>query len=141
MIYLADMEHKSLQVGMKFRHPAHGEQIIIDLSIGQFGPIIRFHNCKIYSGELPNFGEEEGELDIFQIIASQIYPFGADEWEYLGIASKNEIEGHDWGWWQVVCPHCGFVHYLLSSAPNQSLRNCRECGMTFNRLSEKINEP
>jgi hypothetical protein len=116
MIYLADMEHKSLQVGMKFRHPVHGEQIIIDLSIGQFGPIIRFHNCKIY-------------------------PFGADEWEYLGIASKNEIEGHDWGWWQVVCPHCGFVHYLLSSAPNQSLRNCRECGMTFNRLSEKINEP
>jgi hypothetical protein len=141
MIYLADMEYKSLQAGMKFRHSEYGEQIIIDLSIGQFGPIIRFHHCKTYSGELPNFGEEEGELDIFQTMASQIYPFGADQWEYLGIASASEIEDHGWEWWQVVCPHCGFVHHLLSSAPNESRRNCRECGMTFNRVSQKIHAP
>jgi hypothetical protein len=138
MVFLADFKDESLQAGMKFKHPDYGEQIILDLTRGQFGLVIQFHNCKIYSGELPKFGEEEGELDIFQALASQIYPYGADQWEYLGMASQNEIEKHGWRWWQVTCPHCGFVYRLLSSEAKYNLRNCQACGMTFSRSSEMI---
>jgi hypothetical protein len=131
MVLLSDIDFGKLQVGMKFHHIDEGEQIIIDLDRGQFGPIIRFHNSNTYSGEMPKFGEEEGEIDIFQALACRIFPYGAEHWEYLGMASEDEIEKHGWLWWQVPCPHCGFIHRLLLSEPKQSIRICRQCGMTF----------
>ena len=141
MMHLSDIKFEDLDVGMKFKHPEYGEQTILDLSIGQFGSIILFNNCKIYSGDLPIFEEEEGEIDIFQAIASQIYPYGADQWEYLGMSGREEIEKNGWEWWQVVCPHCGFTHRLLWQAVKESMRNCRGCGMSFSRISEKTQAP
>jgi len=138
MVNLAEMEFESLQSGMKFTHPDYGVQIVMDLSTGQFGPVIRFHNCNVYSGELPAFGEEEGEVDIFQVLASRIYPAGADQWEYLGTATPEELERHGWRWWQVACPHCGFMHRQLSAEALDGARNCRACGMNFSRLAEII---
>ena len=138
MTRLSEMKFESLEAGMKFKHPDYGEQVILDLSLGQFGPVILFDNCKIYSGELPKFGEEEGEVDIFQAMASRIYPNGAEQWEYLGAARGDEIETHGWEWRQVNCPHCGFAHRFLYPSPKEGSRNCRECGMVFSRPSEKI---
>ncbi len=138
MTTLAEMSFESLQPGMKFRHPEHGEQVVLDLGRGQLGPAIRFHNTEIYNGELPKLGEEESDIDIFQVIAGKTYPYGAKDWEYLGAASPEEVAARGWQWVQVACPHCGFIHRLLTSAPSSEQRRCRDCGMVFSRPTEPV---
>lgn len=141
MSTLVEMSFHSLQAGMKFKHAKHGEQIIMDLGQGLFGPAIHFHNSDMYSGQMPTIGEEEGDVDIFQAIAQSTYPYGAEEWKYIGTASPEEVAAHGWQWWQVACPHCGFVHHILASAPPSEQRRCRDCGMVFNRPADPLLTP
>ena len=138
MTTLADARFDNLQAGMKFKHPEHGEQIILDLGQGPLGPAIQFHNSEMYSGEMPKMGEEEGEGNIFQAIARRTYPYGAEDWEYLGMVGPEEVVAHGWQWFQVACPHCGFVHRLLASGPSYGQRQCRACGMGFDRPTEPV---
>ncbi len=140
MTTLADMPFEELRAGMKFRHPEHGEQIILDLGRGPLGPEIAFHDSEIYSGRMPRMGEEEGEVDIYQLIARATYPHGAADWEYLGLASPDELAAHGWQWFHVDCPHCGFVHRLLAPAAAARQRRCQACGMVFER-STRPNPP
>ena len=141
MTTLADMPFEILQPGMKFRHPEHGEQIILDFGHGLVGPAIWFHNSEIYNGQMPKMsldpgqeGEEEG--DIFQAIARSTYPHGAEQWEFLGQANSQELAAHGWQWLQVSCPHCGFVHRLLAAKITSGQRRCRACGMVFDRPTQ-----
>jgi len=129
---LADMPYETLQAGIKFKHPEHGEQIILDLRHGPVGPAIRFHNSDIYSGQMPKMSDDE-EGDIFQVMARNTYPYGADQWEYIGPVSQEEIAAHGWQWFQVLCPHCGFAHRLLAPTVPSGQRPCRACGMVFDR--------
>ena len=61
-----------------------GTRVILDLSRGQLGPIIRFHNCSIYDGQIPQIDEADQELSVFQLIAQNTFPHGAEQWEYQG---------------------------------------------------------
>jgi hypothetical protein len=138
MTTLADMQFEDLEPGMKFRHPEHGDQVILDLGRGKLGPAIRFDSCAVYSGEIPQLGEEEGEVSIFQLIAQNTYPHGADQWEYLGKVEPEDVTGCGWHWFEVGCPHCGFVHRWLSSDQPEGARTCRSCGMVFIRPAEPV---
>ena len=77
MTTLAEMQFEELWAGMKFRHPQHGEQVILDLGRGQLGPIIRFHDCSMYNGQIPQL-ETEGEISVFQLLAENTFPYGAE---------------------------------------------------------------
>jgi hypothetical protein len=131
MTKLCEMPFKSLEAGMKFTHPHYGEQIILDLDRNNFGPIIKFHDCTIYSGKLPEITNEEE--DIFQILAKITYPSGAEEWDYLGLVTPETVASHGWQWFEVTCPHCGSVHRLLAQTLPFNQRQCLVCGMAHNR--------
>ena len=137
MATLADMSFEALQAGMKFKHPEHGEQIILDLGHGPLGPAIQFHNSQMYSGQMPKMSDEE-EGDIFEAMARSTYPYGAEQWEYLGPISLEEIATHGWQWFQVACPHCGFAHRLLAAQALSGQRRCRACGMVFDRPTQPV---
>lgn len=139
MTTLADMPFVDLLPGMRFRHPDHGEQVMLDLGRGQLGPAIRFHNCRIYCGELPDLGEEEHEVSVFEVIAQSTFPYGAENWEYLGMIEPAEVTMCGWQWFEVQCPHCGHLHRLLSDAQPSGQRPCRECGMVFSRPAQPAN--
>lgn len=141
MTTLADLQFDELQAGMKFKHPEHGEQVVLDLGRGQLGRAIHFHNSDVYSGQMPELGARESEDTIFEAIASKIYPHGAEDWEYLGMVTPEEVAVHGWQWLQTTCPHCGFVHRLLASGPPPGGRQCRGCGMVFYRPAEPANPP
>ena len=138
MTTLADIQFDDLQVGTKFKHPEHGEQIVLELGRGQLGPAICFHNTRVYNGEMPKLGEEEVKGNIFEVIARRTYPNGADEWEYLGMVAPEEVTAHGWQWLQTTCPHCGFVQRLLASRPSSGSRQCRACGLVFYRPTEPL---
>jgi len=140
MTTLADMPFDDLQAGMKFKHPEHGEQIVLDLGQGPLGPAIRFHDSEVYNGEMPRLGEEEGEETIFEFIARRTYSHGAEDWEYLGMVAPEEVAAHGWQWLQTACPHCGFVHRLLASGSSSGARQCRACGMVFYRPLEPVTD-
>ena len=135
MTTLADMPFEALHAGIKFKHPEHGEQIIVDLGHGPVGPAIRFHNSDIYSGQMPKMSDDE-EGDIFQAMARNTFPYGAEQWEYMGPVSQEEIAAHSWQWFQVLCPHCGFAHRLLAPTIPSGQRRCRACGMVFDRPAQ-----
>ena len=137
MATLADMPFETLQAGMRFKHPEHGEQIILDLGHGPLGPAIQFHNSDLYSGQMPKMSNEE-EGDIFEAMARITYPYGAEQWEYLGVVSAEEIASHGWQWFQVGCPHCGFGHRLLAARAFSGQRRCRACGMVFDRPTQPV---
>lgn len=136
MTTLAEMEFKALQVGMKFYHPDHGDQVVLDLSRGQLGPIIRFHNCSIYDGQIPQMDEVEQGLSVFQLIAQNTFPYGAEQWEFRGEVDAEQVAACGWRWFEVSCPHCGFGHRLLASDPTAESRPCRACGMVFSRPAQ-----
>jgi len=136
MTTLADMAFETLEAGMKFRHAEHGEQVILDLGRGQLGPVIRFHSCPVYNGQIPQAGAEQGEISIFQLIAQNTFPYGAKQWEYLGMVEPEEIGACGWQWFQVDCPHCAFVHRFLAPARPEGARQCRACGMVFIRPAQ-----
>lgn len=138
MSTLADIQFEELRAGMKFRHPEHGEQVILDLGRGQLGPTIRFHDCSMYDGQIPQLGEEEGETSVFQLIAQHTFPHGAEQWECLGEVSPEEIAARGWRWFGVGCPHCGFSHRFLAPDPIAEPRQCRACGMVFSRPAEVV---
>ncbi len=128
MTTLADMQFDDLQTGMKFRHPEHGEQVILDLGRNRLGPVIQFHNSPVYNGQPPQLTEEDGELNIFQAIAQNTFPHGAEKWEYLGLIEPEEVSAHGWQWLQIPCPHCGLVHRLLAPGEAPEHKRCRKCG-------------
>ena len=130
MTKLSEMPFKSIQAGMKFSHPQYGEQIILDLDRNNFGPVIKFHNCDIYSGKLLEITEEE---DIFQFLAKTTFPCGAEEWEYMGMITSETIASHGWHWFEVACPHCGSIHRLIALKPSPGQRQCLVCGMIHSR--------
>jgi len=138
MTTLAEMGFDGLQVGMKFKHPEHGEQIILDLGRSQLGPAIQFHNSQVYNGQIPQLGEDESEINIFQRIAQNTFPYGAEKWEYLGMVEPEQVKAHGWGWFHVNCPHCNSVQPLLAPARPAGQRQCRNCGMVFNRPAEPV---
>lgn len=133
MTTLADLQFKDLMVGMKFKHSKHGEQIVLDLDRGLLGPTIRFHNCSIYSGEMPRLREEGGDVSVFQLVIETTYPYGAEEWLYQGMAGDDEIAAWGLRRFELRCPHCGFAHLLLTLQVPAVSRQCRECGMAFTR--------
>ena len=141
MITLADMQFEELQPGMKFSHEEHGEQVILDLGRAQLGPTIRFHDCSMYNGEMPQLGVEEGGVSVFQLIAESTYPHGADKWGYVGRVGDTEIAACGWQCFEVHCPHCGFAHRVLAPEAPVGARQCRECGMAFNRPAERVDPP
>jgi hypothetical protein len=122
---------------MKFRHPEHGEQIILDLAHGLVGPAIG-SNSEMYSDQMPKMtrtfarGRRRRRRHLSSD-ARSTYPYGAEQWEYLGLASAQELAAHGWQWFQVGCPHCGFVHRMLAAQAPSGQRRCRACGMVFDR--------
>jgi len=134
MTNLAEIPFKNLQAGMIFRHREYGEQIILDLGRGNFGPVIKFHNCDIFSGKLPEFAGEE--IDIFETLSKITYPSGAEDWEYLGMVTAEQISNHGWQWFEVACPHCNAIHRLIASKPPSNQRQCLACGMVHSRPLE-----
>jgi hypothetical protein len=131
MTTLAEIPFKELLAGMIFKHPKHGEQIILDLGRNNFGPIIKFHNCEIYSGKLPETTDDE--IDIFEILARTTYPSGTEDWEYLRLVPLEQIYEHGWQWFEVACPHCTAVHRLIASTPPYNQTQCLVCGMVHSR--------
>jgi len=131
MTTLAEMSFKDLQAGMMFRHQEHGVQIILDLGRNNFGPIIKFHDCEIFSGKLPEIKEDE--VDIFETLAKTTYPSGADNWEYQGIVNVEQVSNHGWLWFEVACPHCSAIHRLIASEAPTIQRQCLVCGMVYTR--------
>ena len=127
MTTLADMQFDDLQAGMKFKHSEHGEQIILDLGRNRLGSVIQFHNSPVYNGLPPQLAEEGG-LNIFQAIAQNTFPYGAEKWEYLGMVEPEEVAAYGWRWLDIPCAHCGFVHRLLASAEPPEHKRCRKCG-------------
>ena len=127
MTKLSEMPFKSIRAGMKFRHPDYEEQVILDLDRNSFGPVIKFHNSEIYSGKMPEIGDDE--LDIFQLLAKNTYPCGAEEWEYLGMITHEDVASRGWQWFEVACPHCGSTHQLIALMPSTRQRQCLVCGM------------
>jgi hypothetical protein len=148
MTTLSDIGFEHLQAGIKFRHAVHGEQIVLDLSRGLLGPAIRFHNCTVYDGEMPRPDElgdsgargreSEDGGSIFEAIAAKTYPSGAEQWEYLGTLSADDVAAHGWFWFHVDCPHCGLVHRLLAVTSSTEPRRCRACGMAFTRPTQPV---
>jgi len=141
MVTLADTPFEELRAGMTFEHAHYGEQIILRLGRGQLGPAIHFHNTDWYSGAMPQLGEQEGEGPIFERIASRTYPRGAEEWEYLGMVSAEEVKAYGWQWFRVACPHCGSVIYTLASSTPSGGQHCRGCGMVVQRAPEPACRP
>lgn len=137
MTTLAEMPFKALRAGMRFRHPEHGEQVILDLGQGTFGPAIWFHDSDMYSGQLPQMDLDE-EGDIFQAIAQSTFPYGAEDWEYLGMVNPEQVAEYGWQWFQAACPHCGFAHRLLAKTTPPNQRRCLACGMVFVRPAEPV---
>ena len=135
MSTLADMEFKQLQAGMKFRHPLHGEQVILDLGRNRLGPVIQFHNSPVYGGKPDQLASEDEELNIFEAIAQNTFPAGAEDWEYLGLVEVDEIESNGWDWLAIPCPHCGFIHKRLTTDEPLEHKRCRECGWHPSALS------
>lgn len=131
---LSEMPFKSIKAGMRFFHPVHGEQIILDLDRSSFGPVIKFHNCDIYSGKMPETSDEEA--DIFQLLAKNTFPCGADEWEYLGMVTHEEVTAHGWHWYEVTCPHCGSTQQLIAPRLSANQRQCLVCGMVHSRPAQ-----
>lgn len=127
MTKLSEMPFKSIKAGMMFTHLVYGEQVILDLDRNSFGPAIKFNNCDIYSGIMPEL--QDGEEDIFQALAKSTFPCGAEEWEYLGMVTPKTIETHGWQWFEVTCPHCGSIHHLIASKAYICQRQCLVCGM------------
>lgn len=138
MATLAEMPFEELRAGMRFRHPEHGHQVILDLDRGQLGPIIRFHNCSMYGGHMPQPADGEGETSLFQLIAHSTFPHGAEQWQYMGESSPEDVAIHGWQWFEVACPHCGFNHRFLAPEPAAKHRRCRACGMLFDRPAQKV---
>ena len=136
MTTLADIQFDDLEAGFKFKHPEHGEQIILDLGRGQLGLAIYFHDTRVYNGNMPKLGEKEVEGNIFEVIARRTYPNGAQDWQRLGMATLEEIVAHGWQWLETTCPHCGFIHRLLGAGPSSGSRQCRACGIIFYRPTE-----
>jgi len=128
---LAKIDFNDLNAGMKFLHPQLGMQVILDLGRGQFGPTIKFHNCQVFNGEIPQFDLGDEENNLFTLISQSTYPSGSENWEYLGLASQSDLDEHGWFYFQVNCPHCGYEHRFLAFAPMTEIRNCRKCGMVF----------
>jgi hypothetical protein len=137
MTTLAEMQFEELRAGMKFRHPQHGEQVILDLGRGQLGPIIRFHDCSMYNGQMPTL-EDEGEISVFQLLAENTFPHGAEKWELLSEIEPEEVAACGWSWFGVRCPHCGFDHRFLAPEPIIEPRQCRSCGMVFTNPPEEV---
>ncbi len=131
MTNLAEIPFKNLQAGMIFRHLEYGEQIILDLDRSNFGPVIKFNNCDIFSGKLPETGDEE--IDIFETLAKTTYPSGAEDWEYLNMVTSGQMSDHGWQWFEVACPHCNAIHRLIASEPTSNQRQCLACGMVHGR--------
>jgi hypothetical protein len=127
MTTLADMPFTELKAGMKFRHPEHGEQIILDLGRNRLGPVIRFHDSRVYNGEMPQLAEGD-DANIFQYMAANTYPRGAGDWEYLGEVGAGEVTERGWRWVVSACPHCGHVHTKLVSEDTEEHLRCRGCG-------------
>ena len=138
MVTLAKMPFQELRAGMKFQHPEHGDQVILDLGRGQLGPTIRFHNCSVYDGRMPELGDGGGETSVFHLIAQNTFPHGAEAWDYLGEVTPEEVAGSGWRWFEVICPHCGFGHRFLASEPTAESRQCRTCGMVFRRPAGEV---
>ena len=128
---LAEIDFNDLNAGMKFLHPQYGMQVILDLGRGQFGPIIKFHNCPVFNGEIPQFDMEDEEVNLFTLISQITYPSGSENWEYLGLASPSELTEQGWFSFQVACPHCGYEDRFLAFAATTETRNCRKCGMNI----------
>jgi hypothetical protein len=128
---LSEIPFRSIKVGMQFNHSHHGEQIILDIDRNNYGPVIKFHNCDIYSGRMPEIINEEE--NIFQLLAKSTYPSGAEQWEYLGMVTPEQMASHDWQWFEVACPHCGSLHHQIASKPLPGHRQCLVCGMVNSR--------
>ncbi len=137
MTKLSEMPFKTIQVGMIFYHPNYGEQIILDLDRNNFGPLIKFHACDIYSGKLPEISSEE--KDIFQVLAKTTFPSGADQWEYIGFVSQATVASHGWQWFEAACPHCGSAHRVIAPQAAARQRQCLVCGMIHTRPLEPVN--
>ncbi len=131
MTKLSEMPFKSIKAGMQFFHSRYGEQVILDVDRNSFGPLIKFHNCDVFSGKMPEITDEEG--DIFHRLAKSTFPSGADEWEYTGMVSPESMASHGWQWFEVACPHCGTTHRLVASSIFSSQRQCLACGMVHSR--------
>jgi len=131
MTKLSEMPFRSIKAGMRFTHPQYGEQIILDLDRNNFGPVIKFHNCDLYSGKIPEISDEE--TDIFQLLAKGTYPCGADEWEYSGVVTAESMAANGWHWFEVICPHCGSPHNIIAPKVLLSQRQCLVCGMVHTR--------
>lgn len=139
MTKLSDIPFKSIKAGMQFFHPKHGEQVILDIDRNNFGPVIKFHNCDIYSGKIPELSNEEE--DIFQLLAKSTFPCGAEDWQYTGMVSLESMASHGWQWFKVACPHCGTDHHLIAPAAYSSQRVCLACGMVHSRPLIPVNSP
>ena len=139
MTKLSEIPFSSLKAGMQFSHPKYGEQVVLDTDRNSFGPLIKFHQCDIYSGKLPEVTDDEE--DIFQLLAKSTYPSGADEWEYTGMVTLELMATHAWKWFEVACPHCGTIHRLIASSASTSQRQCLACGMLHTRPLQPINPP
>jgi len=128
---LSEIPFRSIKAGMQFNHSQYGEQIVLDLDRNNFGPLIKFHNCDVFSGKMPEITDEEE--DIFQLLAKSTFPSGADQWEYMGNVTPEQMASHDWQWFEVTCPHCGSLHHLIASKASPRQRQCLVCGMIHSR--------
>jgi hypothetical protein len=137
MTTLGEIPFDQLKPGMKFRHPEHDVQIILDLGLNKMGRMIWFHNCEIYNGQLPKLSTED-EGDIYEAIAHKTYPFGAEEWVFIGTIGEDELRDHQWRRLRVKCPHCSHMHEFIAKAPSYDRRRCIACGLEFDRQAEII---
>jgi hypothetical protein len=136
MTTLAEIPFEQLKAGMRFLHPVHGEQIILELSRGALALSIHFHDCDVYSGRMPDpgTGEEDGDgVSLFEELASTTYPAGAGDWVFTGKLTADEALQHGWRGYFVDCPHCDYRHVLLAEEPPTGGRACLGCGMVFIR--------
>jgi hypothetical protein len=134
MATLADFAFDRLKAGMRFSHPQHGEQVILDLGRSALGPTIQFDNCPVYNGEMPalSLGEStEDAEDIFHLLSKTTYPAGAEAWRYLGELTDLEVVDRGWRWYAMACPHCGSTHRYLGAGPRPRTRACLSCGMSY----------
>jgi len=122
------MTFESLQAGMVFKHLEHGEQVILDLGRNKLGPVIEFHNSSVYNGKPPQLEADDGDLNIFQAIAQNTFPYGTEGWEYRGMIDDDVVAERCWQWHEEPCPHCGYVHRLLIPDKRPEHKRCRKCG-------------
>jgi hypothetical protein len=73
------------------------------------------------------------EEDIFQLLAKSTFPCGAEQWEYVGMVTPEQMASHDWQWFEVACPHCGSLHHLIAGKAFYGQRQCLVCGMVYSR--------